>query len=177
MRPFIKALAASFCLAFSAPAVAEPASLGEDTRTNQSDTDLKRIASLAESIEGFTGKLALALYSIPQTSCALSKPCAEVATNIVVPMRDAARDLKALARAHGGGTVSNQFMQTLRSDFFNDIAVRQHELRKTFEAHGRSGSTVVDLACSDLLDIYWVLMNQMVVHPREFDGGGGRGAD
>lgn len=176
MTAGFRVLAAAF-LSLASPGLAQE-SLSFPTRSDVDPLDLKRVAALAESAQLLADRLTYQLLAVSPESCVLSEPCAKVANEIVQPLAVAARDLSALARAYDQAPVSNQYFAALRIGYFDPIARKQAELRHTFLPHGRSGSLKADLACQDLLDAYWILLHQVVAHPREFGGNeGGRDTD
>ncbi len=165
----------AFCLA-SSSALAAPESLTFPTRTGQTKADLLRIAALAEAVEALSQKLAGRLALVSPDLCELSKPCSVVAFSVVVPLRDAAHDLGALARSYPNQVVSDEFMTTLRTGSFNKVAALQHDLHKSYLL-ATSGSALADYDCADLLDVYWILLNQVVKTDRPLSGNEGRGLD
>ncbi len=165
----------AFCLLSSA-ALAAPESLTFPTRTGYTKADLLRIAALAEAVEALSQKLAGRLALVPPDLCALAQPCTTVAFSVVVPLRDAAHDLASLARSYPHQAVSDEFMEVLRTGSFNKVAALQHDLHKSYLLV-TSGSALADFDCADLLDVYWVLLNQVVMTNRPLSGNEGRGLD
>lgn len=175
-------IVAAILLSLSAPlASAQPKSLMYPTRTGNWSNDLRRVASLAQSIAEMSGKLAYHFYSVPQEYCYMNVPCFTVAQEIVGPLGNTARALADRAWSSSATLVDSAAIDAeldfIRTQYFNSLAWHQESLRNAFPAGPTSGSSMADLTCGDIMDIYWVLMNQLVNYPRAAGAGGGRGED
>ncbi len=180
MHKFYRFFGLALTIAWATGAAAAPLSLHYHTRTNIAPNDLQRVASLAEAVGDLSQKLAYHLYSITGP-CNLLVDC-HTATTYAVQLGAAARKLAKDARAATfsqaapNGTFDVAFA-ALRSTDFDAVARAQSQFHDILPQAGGSGSGLADLACVDVLDVYWVLMNQVVDFPRPLGEGEGRGSD
>lgn len=154
------------------------------TRTDIQGTDLKRIAALSHAIAELTGRLQYELFRIAPEHCRMSYDCGDAARYYVTPIANQARALAEhvdalIARVYSPNTGTIDIdaeMNALRVSDFNLMAQVQANFRGLFSGP-TTGSPNADLACRDVLDVYWVLMNQIVNYPRPAGLAGDRGTD